>query len=92
MVAHNSEGHVVEKITGHRYDKPSTTYELRVKWKGLQEVESTWESAAELYSDVPVLVKKYVQQKTRDPWIRKMAKQLQIPLKEGGSRLTNRYF
>ena len=41
LVAHNSEGHVVEKINGHRYDKPNAMYELRVKWKGLQDAEST---------------------------------------------------
>jgi hypothetical protein len=78
MVAHNSEGHVVEHLMGHRYDKASKQYELLIKWRGLDKEESTWESVSHLLQDIPAAVKRYMKSKIRDPFVRKMAQQHRV--------------
>ncbi|ETO58622.1 hypothetical protein F444_22997 [Phytophthora nicotianae P1976] len=42
-VPHNSEGHVVEKLLEARYDATSAMRQLLVKWRGLCELENTWD-------------------------------------------------
>ncbi|CCI49982.1 unnamed protein product [Albugo candida] len=59
MVAHDFEGHVVDKFRGHRFLRASARYELLVSWRGLMHADDSWKTAAALHQDVPVLVKGY---------------------------------
>jgi Integrase core domain/Chromo (CHRromatin Organisation MOdifier) domain len=80
QVAHNSEGHVVQAIKGHRYDKPTKQYEFLVAWKGLSKADDSWESAQSMIMEVPVLVKSYCQTKIKDPFIKRLVQTLNITL------------
>ena len=55
--------YTVEAITKHRIDgAPSNgyyKYELRIKWEGYPESESTWEPMKEQFEDVPDMVIEY---------------------------------
>jgi hypothetical protein len=43
QVAHRQEGHGVEKFLGVRRDKSAARFEVRIKWRGLEDSESSWE-------------------------------------------------
>ncbi|KAE8911611.1 hypothetical protein PF002_g5555 [Phytophthora fragariae] len=72
-VAHNSEGHVVEELREARYDKTAKTHQLLVKWRGLGELETSWEPVHNLLEDVPSLVKKFAAKHKRDPLVKALA-------------------
>ncbi|ETL31561.1 hypothetical protein L916_15684 [Phytophthora nicotianae] len=72
-VAHNNEGHVVEKLLEARYDATSAMNQLLVKWRGLCELENTWEPVQNLLEDVPALVKRFAAQNKKDPAVKSMA-------------------
>ena len=50
----------VEELLAHRWHSEKKDYELKVRWKGLEEIEDSWESLTSLKVDIPVLVDKYV--------------------------------
>ena len=50
----------VEELLDHRWHSEKKDYELKVRWKGLEEIEDSWESLSSLKVDIPVLVDKYV--------------------------------
>ncbi|KAF0739335.1 hypothetical protein Ae201684_004904 [Aphanomyces euteiches] len=54
-LAHNSEGYEVEKIVAARYNVELRSFEVLIKWRGLVEVENTWEPADIISEDVPAL-------------------------------------
>ncbi|ETI44646.1 hypothetical protein F443_10668 [Phytophthora nicotianae P1569] len=72
-VAHNSEGHVVEKLLQARYGATSAMHQLLVKWRGLCKLENTWEPVQNLLEDVPALVKRFAAQNKKDPAVKSMA-------------------
>jgi hypothetical protein len=41
-VAHNADGYEVEAIEDARYDAAKKAYEVKIKWRGLQDLESSW--------------------------------------------------
>ncbi|ETV72286.1 hypothetical protein H257_12747 [Aphanomyces astaci] len=51
-VAHNSEGYEVEAIVDARYVAAKKDYEVLLKWRGLNDVENSWEPAATIKEDV----------------------------------------
>eukprot|EP00644_Phytophthora_capsici_P005002 jgi/Phyca11/96735/e_gw1.1.633.1 len=72
-IAHNSEGHVVEEPLGARYDEAKAMHQLLVKWRGLCDLENTWEPVENLLEDVPALVKRFAKQHTKDQTVKSMA-------------------
>ncbi|GMF60896.1 unnamed protein product [Phytophthora fragariaefolia] len=72
-VAHNSEGHVVEELREARYDKTAKTHQLLVKWRGLGELENSWEPVQNLLEDVPSLVKEFAAKHKRGPLVKALA-------------------
>ncbi|ETP51549.1 hypothetical protein F442_03336, partial [Phytophthora nicotianae P10297] len=50
----------VEKIQQHRWNTQRKDYELYVSWRGLEEIEDSWEPFAAMARDVRVLVDTYV--------------------------------
>ena len=59
QVAHNSEGFEVETLEDVRYVSATQSYEILVKWRGLQAVENSWEPASVLFEDVTVIFKRF---------------------------------
>ncbi|KAG3156609.1 hypothetical protein PI124_g10786 [Phytophthora idaei] len=59
-IAHNSEGHVVAKLLDSRYNAETKRFELLASWRGLPNADNSWERAATLQEDVPVLVRNCV--------------------------------
>ena len=55
---HDLQKFLVEEFLGHKVRRGKVT--VHVKWRGYDLDESTWEPIANLYADVPVLLKKYV--------------------------------
>ncbi|ETV73878.1 hypothetical protein H257_11536 [Aphanomyces astaci] len=58
-VAHNSEGFEEETMEEARYVPTTKMYELLIKWRGLQDVENSWEPADNTFADVPVMFKAF---------------------------------
>ncbi|DBA03917.1 TPA: hypothetical protein N0F65_010570 [Lagenidium giganteum] len=52
----------VESIKDHRYNDSTEQWELRVAWKGLEEIEYLRETIQDLQRDTPVMVREYVAQ------------------------------
>ena len=73
QVAHNSEGFEVEALEDVRYVPATQSYEIWVKWRGLQSIENSWEPASVLYEDVPVLFKRFCRS-SKIPMVKKLAK------------------
>nr|CCA15790.1 AlNc14C15G1693 [Albugo laibachii Nc14] len=55
-IAHNAEGHVVEKLEDVTAGRQK--YEIKVLWRGLDDDENSSEPADNLLADVPVLMRK----------------------------------
>ncbi|ETP52145.1 hypothetical protein F442_02795 [Phytophthora nicotianae P10297] len=60
--AHNSEGHVVDSLLKARYNQQEKHHEIKVRWRGLDVIEDSWEPADILLQDVPVAVKAFVRE------------------------------
>eukprot|EP00644_Phytophthora_capsici_P010648 jgi/Phyca11/104288/e_gw1.9.845.1 len=73
-VAHNSEGHVVEELREARYEKATKIFQVLVKWRGLDELETSWEPVKNLLEDVPPIVKRFVAKHMKDPAVKALAK------------------
>ncbi|KAH9115474.1 hypothetical protein LEN26_012978 [Aphanomyces euteiches] len=61
-VAHNADGHVVDHLVDCRFNPKTAAFEVLVSWRGLQEIENSWEPATNLQEDIPVVLKRYVQE------------------------------
>jgi transposase InsO family protein len=51
----------VRAIVGHRRSRTTGEMELNVAWRGLEDVENSWEPLAVIFGDVPGLVRQYVE-------------------------------
>ncbi|KAH9150893.1 hypothetical protein AeRB84_006365, partial [Aphanomyces euteiches] len=61
-VAHNADGHVIDHLVDCRFNPKIAAFEVLVSWSGLQEIENSWEPATNLLEDIPVVLKRYVQE------------------------------
>ncbi len=52
-VAHNDQGYEVEAFGDARWNEVKQVYEIAVKWRGLDDVETSWEPAQNLFEDLP---------------------------------------
>ena len=77
QVAHNSEGFEVEALEDVRYVSATQSYEILVKWRGLQSVENSWEPASVLFEDVPVLFKRFCRS-SAIPLVKKLKKVYEV--------------
>ncbi|KAF0707151.1 hypothetical protein AaE_013747 [Aphanomyces astaci] len=59
-VAYVEGGHLVECFLDCRFDRPTHSWMLRVKWLGIDILEASWEPAADMATDVPVIVAAYL--------------------------------
>jgi hypothetical protein len=50
----------VDELLEHRWHQEKQEYELKVRWKGLEQIEDSWESLKGLHKDIPVLLQRYV--------------------------------
>jgi hypothetical protein len=65
-VAHSQEGHEVEKFLAVRHAKSAARFDIRIKWCGLEDSESSWEPAEQVAEDVPEPLKKFLKQRAGD--------------------------
>ncbi|KAH9146687.1 hypothetical protein AeRB84_009457 [Aphanomyces euteiches] len=72
-VAHNSEGYEVEDIVDARYNSRAKSFEVKIKWRGLQDVENSWEPTDNIAEDVPVLFKAFCR-RGAGPIVKRMKK------------------
>jgi hypothetical protein len=58
-----NQGHVlgVRDIVAHRFNRAHGVWELNVAWRGLEDIKNSWELATNIFRDVPVLVRRYVE-------------------------------
>ncbi len=66
QVAHSQEGHEVEKFLAVRHAKSAARFDVRIKWRGLEDSESSWEPVEQVAEDVPVPLKKFLKQRAGD--------------------------
>jgi transposase InsO family protein len=52
----------VEAIRDHRFNSTTKQWELRISWRGLQEIEDSWEPLTSILNDAPVLVMAYAEE------------------------------
>ncbi|ETV63741.1 hypothetical protein H257_19327, partial [Aphanomyces astaci] len=64
-VAYVEGGHLVECFLDCRFDRPTHSWMLRVKWLGIDILEASWEPAADMATDVPVIVAAYLRKASR---------------------------
>ncbi|ETV90407.1 hypothetical protein H310_14810 [Aphanomyces invadans] len=76
--AFGDEGFFVEDLLGARCSAEGK-YEVRVKWKGLEE-EASWEPAAHLYEDIPVVFNRCVMKHASDGAVKAMRDDLEATL------------
>lgn len=57
----NTREWVVEAIVGHK-GKPGHR-DFRVKWRGFDDNQNTWETEAQLEQDIPEKLKSYIKRK-----------------------------
>lgn len=60
-VRHTEGGHLIEKMLDTRIGPDTHELQVKVQWIGLDPLEASWEPAAELFKDVPVLLAKFVE-------------------------------
>jgi hypothetical protein len=77
-VAHNSEGHIVDRILSARYNPSRKQHELEIRWRGLADAEDSWEPASTIYADVQAAVHAFVEANPSDPSVQAMALALGI--------------
>ncbi|KAJ0391006.1 hypothetical protein P43SY_011949 [Pythium insidiosum] len=51
----------VEEIKDHRFNEVTQQWELLISWRGLQDVEDSWEPLADVKRDIPLLIQEYVE-------------------------------
>ncbi|KAF0713697.1 Aste57867_4246 [Aphanomyces stellatus] len=83
-VAHNADDYVVDQFLECRFNPKTTSYEVLVSWRGLQDIENSWEPARNLLEDIPVAFKRYVQDNMNDEDITAMAAALDLMQSLGG--------
>jgi hypothetical protein len=66
-VAHNGQGYEVEEFGDARWNEVKQVYEIAVKWRGLDDVETSWEPAQNLFEDLPGPLTKYLKTRMGDP-------------------------
>lgn len=60
-VRHTEGGHLIEKMLDARTGPDTHELQVKVQWIGLDPLEASWEPAAELLRDVPILLKQFVE-------------------------------
>ncbi|ETV77529.1 hypothetical protein H257_08467 [Aphanomyces astaci] len=77
-IAHSAEGHVVDQFLDFRYYDRLAAFEVCVRWRGLQEIEASWEPADNLLEDIPTEFKRYVRSNKVDAQVKAMATALGV--------------
>jgi hypothetical protein len=78
-VAYGDEGFFVEDLLGARCNAEGK-YEVRVKWKGLEDDESSWEPASQLYEDIAVVLRRWILKNADDGVVQAMREDLEETL------------
>ena len=79
-VAHNSEGHVVDQLLECRYNQESKIHEVKVRWRGLQDTEDSWEPAQTLMEDILVVLTSFLRKQARNRNAQRLADALGVQL------------
>ena len=78
-VAYVEGGHIVEELRDCKFDKTISAWVILVKWRGLPELENSWEPLANLQADVPVMVRNFVRDRTsKSKNVQTMARQCSL--------------
>jgi hypothetical protein len=65
-VAHNDQGYEVEAFGDARWNEVKQVYETAVMWRGLDDAETSWEPAQNLFEDLPGPLAKYLKTRMAD--------------------------
>ena len=87
---HGDGGHLVEAFLGCRVSAATQEYEVHVQWIGLDAVEASWEPAAAIFEDVPVLLKRFVDANPNDARVQDMWQSVQPPSSASKGKKTGR--
>ncbi|RHZ27015.1 hypothetical protein DYB26_012008 [Aphanomyces astaci] len=74
-----SRGFFVEDLLGARRGADGK-FEVRVKWKGLDEEEASWEPALQLYEDIAVVLRRWIMKNASDGVVKEMRDDLEATL------------
>ncbi|RHZ24149.1 hypothetical protein DYB31_006480 [Aphanomyces astaci] len=77
--AFGDEGFFVEALLGARRSADGK-FEVRVKWKGLDEEEALWEPAVQLNEDIAVVLRRWIVKNTNDGVVKEMRDDLEATL------------
>ncbi|RHZ01493.1 hypothetical protein DYB31_012294, partial [Aphanomyces astaci] len=77
--AFGDEGFFVEELLGARRSADGK-FEVRVKWKGLDEEEASWEPALQLYEDIAVVLRRWIMKNASDGVVKEMRDDLEATL------------
>ena len=73
-VAYNDQGYEVEAFRTCRWNADQKKFEVQVKWRGLEEVDMTWEPAVNLMEDLPQAFEKFIRANANNVTIDQMRK------------------
>ncbi|RHY96309.1 hypothetical protein DYB26_010736 [Aphanomyces astaci] len=74
-----TSGFFVEELLGARRSADGK-FEVRVKWKGLDEEEASWEPALQLYEDIAVVLRRWIMKNASDGVVKEMRDDLEATL------------
>ncbi|ETV76454.1 hypothetical protein H257_09473 [Aphanomyces astaci] len=77
--AFGDEGYFVQELLGARRSADGQ-FEVRVKWKGLDEEEAPWEPALQLYEDIAVVLRRWIVKNASDGVVKEMRDDLEATL------------
>ncbi|ETW06561.1 hypothetical protein H310_02778 [Aphanomyces invadans] len=64
-VAYVEGGHLVQELRDAKFDRSDKTWKIQVKWRGLSELENSWEPVSNLLEAVPTMVAAFVKKHAR---------------------------
>ncbi|OWZ24453.1 hypothetical protein PHMEG_000527 [Phytophthora megakarya] len=70
---HRGKSHVVEKFLQASYDTVAKCYKLLVSWRGLSELEDSWEPSQAMIEDVSTAVKSFIAENIHQDVVCKIA-------------------
>ncbi|RHY86782.1 hypothetical protein DYB35_012774 [Aphanomyces astaci] len=75
QIAFGDEGFYVDAIQGLRMH--DAVWQLKIKWYGLDDLESSQEPAISIYEDVPVLFRRWIKDRMNEGGVSEMAEDIE---------------
>jgi hypothetical protein len=80
----------VEKLQEHRWHKEMQDYEVKIKWKGLDSIEDSWEPLQKLFKEIPTLLSQYIEETKDKQLIKYWNEKVKVAEKKTNKKITQK--